>query len=587
MSRRGELQEILDNGWLCPQYQRMVDLQDGSTSGFLSFISGTASAGLHSPKLLRRAAAQAGSLLALDSRSLVTVINDWLQQNPVGLLFVTISAEALLGGVLADRPVKQLFARQGGLRNRIVLEVCDGMQHDDLTVLIATLQTLHEKNYRFALHDIGESRAALRLWAETRPDFLVLGQHFVNQIDVNGLNQQFVRAIKQLAEQTQTRLIADGIQSAEEWVTLRQIGVSVGRGDKFGQPSSQMAALIRQDEIGVVPAGLQPNGFSRFYLAHGKKASSLLSHVPTVSVETLSEEALQILLDNPALNVLPVLDGRRPAGLIKRSMVDKFSSGYVRDIYSKKPCIKFMDPSPLIVEMDIPLISVSQMVLKQGQARFNDGFVIVQNGEYQGVGSNFELMQEMTRQQIEEARYANPLTLLPGNVPINEQMQALLDHGIIFHAAYVDIDHFKPFNDVFGYRRGDDIIKMTARVLLDETDANLDFVGHIGGDDFFVLLQSEQWESQCRSILTAFDNAICKFVHEEQLGGDAYVAEDRRGNRTTYPFPSLSIGVVPVSGQFHDIHEISTVAAEVKKAAKNIPGSSLYVDQRAKPASTL
>jgi diguanylate cyclase (GGDEF)-like protein len=107
-------------------------------------------------------------------------------------------------------------------------------------------------------------------------------------------------------------------------------------------------------------------------------------------------------------------------------------------------------------------------------------------------------MREITQMQIHAARYANPLTQLPGNVPINEHIDRLLESGTRFWVCYFDLDHFKPFNDVYGYRRGDDVIQLTGNILTSNCDPDRDFVGHIGGDDFMVLFQSETGSSAAR-----------------------------------------------------------------------------------------
>ncbi|HVL77171.1 MAG TPA: diguanylate cyclase, partial [Noviherbaspirillum sp.] len=140
---------------------------------------------------------------------------------------------------------------------------------------------------------------------------------------------------------------------------------------------------------------------------------------------------------------------------------------------------------------------------------------------------------------------------------------------------------FKPFNDVYGYRRGDDIIQLTARVIAMHCDPNRDFVGHIGGDDFIVLFQSGDWETRCRAILDEFHrvSAACFSAADRERGG--FVSEDRRGNTVLHPLASLSIGAVRVEpGQYLSHHQIATAAADAKKEAKKISGDSLFIERR-------
>jgi diguanylate cyclase (GGDEF)-like protein len=410
-----------------------------------------------------------------------------------------------------------------------------------------------------------------------------IDKHFVTGIDKKPVNLQFVRAIKQIADKSNATLIAEGIETRAEFLLLKELGVCCGQGYFIGRPSAlpDLTASVAVSEcIQLSYAG--DGAWLKTVLRRGPQARLLLNKVPTVDVATNSKEAHEILLAHPDLEILPVLDGGVPVGVLNRTMVDKFSRQYVRELYARQSCALFMDKAFIAVELDTPIVALSQLVLAQGRKRFADGFVLTHDGRYVGVGSNFALMQEITSLQIKEARYANPLTLLPGNVPINEQIEVLLTNGVCFCACYVDLDNFKPFNDVFGYAHGDELIKLTARVLSAVADQDVDFVGHIGGDDFFMLFQSVDWERRCKQILTDFDQAVCQYLAQAELGAGLYVAEDRRGNNIEYAFPSVSVGAVLVQpNQFESCHQIAAVAAEVKKAAKKIPGSSLYIDSRA------
>ena len=580
MPGRKLLQKAQDPQWLTTMFRPVMDLHTGHLVGYQGRACGPSGSDYHDSAVLRDAARSHGIGLPMETLCLAAVISRFAAANVKGLLFVRFSLDGLLGGVLADGPVKKLLSRQHGLRSRVILQLSDADGETDLDEVLRSLVELRNRGYHFALDDVTTMRSGLHLWLASRPEYVWLGQFLPDEAASDAVAYQFLRSLRQIAERSQARLVAAGIDNRPQLLAMKRSGICLGQGDYIG-PEQDLPS--GKPSHGAWLAASNPDvatEYSHHYLMRTQTAQSLLMSSITVNVDTQSESALQILLANPELNVLPVLDGRRPVGLLNRTMVDRFSSGFSRELYSRKSCQIFMDPDPLVVEVDTPLVVLSQMVLSQGIGRFGDGFILVRQGEYAGIGSNYGLMQEMTRQQIEEARYANPLTLLPGNVPIAEHMQFLLDHGQSFYAAYADLDHFKPFNDVFGYRRGDDIIKLTARILLEQTDPQCDFVGHIGGDDFFVLFGGEHWEESCQRILATFDDAVRQFLQQENLGGEIYEAEDRRGNRMSYAFPTLSIGVVPVNGHFHEAHEVAAVAAEVKKAAKQITGSSLYVDRR-------
>jgi diguanylate cyclase (GGDEF)-like protein len=147
--------------------------------------------------------------------------------------------------------------------------------------------------------------------------------------------------------------------------------------------------------------------------------------------------------------------------------------------------------------------------------------------------------------------------------------------------CYCDLDHFKPFNDIHGYRKGDDVIQLTGKILVDVCDPARDFIGHIGGDDFVILFQSRNWEERCQDALDLFAGAIHDFFTAADKARNGYETEDRQGQKVFHPLTALSIGAVWVEPQtFASHHEIAAAATEAKKMAKRVRGNSLFVEQR-------
>ena len=179
---------------------------------------------------------------------------------------------------------------------------------------------------------------------------------------------------------------------------------------------------------------------------------------------------------------------------------------------------------------------------------------------------------------------ANPLTRLPGNNTILKEIQRRLDADLPFALAYLDIDSFKAYNDRYGFARGDDALRMAARIVLN-TVVNLGsgsgFVGHIGGDDFIVILPMEQIESACREIIAHFD-LIAPSLYDEADRCQGYLLlKDRQGRRCRFPLMALSIAVIPSAGRgFDHVGQLIARAAELKAAAKAKPGSIYLIDRR-------
>jgi GGDEF domain-containing protein len=431
------------------------------------------------------------------------------------------------------------------------------------------------------MDDMGEGFSNLRMWSEVRPEFVKIDRHFVAGIDSDPLKLHFVRAMHEIADACGSALIAEGVETAEQLAVLRDLGIPYVQGFGIARPQRAIAVAPERSELGPVDNGIlllpsRPRGERRM-----PRIDQLLHELPAVTPQTDNDAVYRIFEHQPALNVVPVVADGKTLGVITRSsLIDRFARPFRRELYGKRPCATVMDP-PLLVDEGQSVQEVAQLIGSQRGTEIADSFVITRQGRYRGVGFLRELMAIITDMQIRAARYANPLTQLPGNVPINEQMDRLIESGHGFVAAYCDLDHFKPYNDAYGYRRGDQMIQQLGTILSEAVADHDDFVGHVGGDDFIVLLQSRDWEARLRRMLDEFDAALPQHVSAEHLVAGGYCGEDRRGQAVFHALPSLSIGCVMVRpGTFSSHHDVSAALSDAKREAKRLPGSVLFVERR-------
>jgi diguanylate cyclase (GGDEF)-like protein len=190
-----------------------------------------------------------------------------------------------------------------------------------------------------------------------------------------------------------------------------------------------------------------------------------------------------------------------------------------------------------------------------------------------------------TLRRAREMRALSPLTGLPGNIRIQEEIRRLVGEEQQFALLYADLDHFKAYNDHYGFVRGDRAIQLLARLATEvahEVEGPTGFVGHVGGDDFILVVGPERGEEAASKLCQAFDqhNALLYDRVDAERG---YVeVEDRRGTPVRYPLLSLSIGVATTNvRRFGHYGEAVAVATEMKQHAKRQPGSSYSIDRRA------
>ncbi|MBU0728377.1 MAG: diguanylate cyclase [Proteobacteria bacterium] len=178
----------------------------------------------------------------------------------------------------------------------------------------------------------------------------------------------------------------------------------------------------------------------------------------------------------------------------------------------------------------------------------------------------------------------NPLTRLPGNTSILKAIQKVLGRDSCFAVCYVDIDNFKPYNDRYGFSRGDEVIIMTGRIIvnvIEEMSRDGSFVGHIGGDDFVFILREEHVISVCEKILVNFELVKNMFLSAVDIKAGSFVGKDRKGNENNFDLLSLSIGVIITEpGKYSHYGEVTEAASQMKSYVKKRSGSNFFIDRR-------
>ena len=178
----------------------------------------------------------------------------------------------------------------------------------------------------------------------------------------------------------------------------------------------------------------------------------------------------------------------------------------------------------------------------------------------------------------------NPLTLLPGNNSIVKFVQGAIDRGADFALAYADLDNFKAFNDKYGFARGDEILMLTGRLISSTVHSpgdTLNFVGHVGGDDFIFCMPPDKIEDACKKIVETFNAVVPSFYDETDRMAGMIISTDRQGTLCTFAIMGISIAVVfNHKGNVRHYGQLAERAAQIKKKAKLQHGSVYIMDSR-------
>jgi len=190
----------------------------------------------------------------------------------------------------------------------------------------------------------------------------------------------------------------------------------------------------------------------------------------------------------------------------------------------------------------------------------------------------------MALRRAERDLEANPLTRLPGNISILNELSRQLESKLKFAVCYIDLDKFKAYNDTYGFEHGDEVIRETARILIRQTQKignPDDFIGHIGGDDFVVVTTLDKMDDICKNIIADFEKTAPLFYSETDRKKGYIIAKDRKGELQKTPLLSVSIGVVTNEiRNIEHVAQISEIGAELKQQVKRLERSNYLVDKR-------
>ena len=560
------LDAILLGERLHPQFQPIVQLHRRALYGYEGLIRGPSDSPLHSPARLFAAAARHGRLLELDYLARRLVIEHFARLRLPGRLFININPEVLMSPDYASGLTQSYLKNCGLAPGRVVLEVTETQPIADYELIHTAVEHYRKAGFAIAIDDLGAGYSGLKLWSEMHPDFVKIDRHFLSGIDGDRVKYQFVRSILEISHALGCQVIAEGVETAAEYAVVRGLGAGFAQGYHFARPSA--APPLAADP------GWFRNADSRRLQDRRGTAAGLLKPMASVAIDASVDEAAAVFLQDPGVQSVAVLHEDAPVGvLLRTSFMNLYASRFGRDLYGRQPVRRFVDKGFLTFDLGTPLEVISKRLTGTPGIHV-DEFVLTADGRFRGRGTLLDLLQHITRRRIDAARHANPLTRLPGNVAILRHLDGLLRRGVPFTVAYCDLDHFKPFNDTYGYARGDRVIQLLANTLRREFDGSGDFVGHIGGDDFVVFFQRSDWAAACRRVLHRF---------ARQVVGEYSLEAQRRGCLTTAdhetrcsPLISLSIGVLEVPDPAGlDADTVTEQVTAAKRAAKQIAGSAL------------
>ena len=526
---------------------------------------------------------------------------------------VNVSARQLRDNDFAEK-VERVLRETGLAPAHLELEITESAIMSISDDIVLKLLRLKDLGISISIDDFGTGYSSLSYLKHLPVDKIKIDRSFVMDIVTDPDDAAIVDAVISIAHALDLCVIAEGVESKGQLDFLVNRNCTEFQGYYFSKPlvAEQFADLLRmrEGELAGYPSARgteksrpnprQESALPRvpsLYLVEGRaplapsEPMMEVAHlIPPVSPQDRIINVLSRFQLELELQVLPVVEGETVVGMVNRSTFLEEHiigrHGFGAHINHAKKIRDLMEPVQFTFDAATPVEETAKLLQPMLGTLRIDNICVTRNGAYAGVIDVNRFIKAMTDIQILLAKGANPLTGLPGNTSIEREICRRLESGTPFDIAYLDIDNFKPFNDHYGFQKGDEVITRLAEILSASAAssplAESIFCGHIGGDDFILITEALQAERMAAQIIAAFERERPAFHGQRDLASGGYHAFSRKGELESFPLISLSVGIVNTSlslvGSYAKLASLST---EVKKAAKKKNGSSIVIDGRA------
>ncbi len=559
-------------------FQPIISLRDGSIYGYEALGRGPKGTTLESPEALIRCAEQHNAMLELEYLFRFKALQAAIQI-PQGIkLFLNVNPNIIQDTDFRTGFTKDHLTQFSICAEDIVFEITERESVKNLQNFKSIIEHYKAQKYKISIDDAGAGYSGLNLISDIQPHFIKLDMKLIRGIDKDLTKQALIRSMCEFASLTNTHIIAEGIETEEELSKLIEFDISYGQGYLIQRPNENVQPVSGKILDIVTTRNKIKNRFfgikvHDFHVKNICRPSMVVrSDVPVAHVE-------EILRENKNLPGMCVVKDDVPVGVITRSRFYQQLSGlFGHSLFSGKSIEKVMDVDFLNVDYKTTIDIVSKKAVLRSPEKMYDFIVVSKDGMYHGIVTVGELLEKTIELEVANAKNLNPLSGLPGNTMIEVELERAVHLRAAQCVLYFDIDNFKAYNDFYGFENGDKVIKTLTRIIKKHTPQN-QFIGHIGGDDFIILLDMHHAEELCRTAIREFDSIVPQFYNAADAERGYITVKNRKSVEETFPLMSISI-VGVCSSVYHNIYDLAEEAGKLKKECKQKPGSNYMLDHR-------
>lgn len=433
---------------------------------------------------------------------------------------------------------------------------------------------MHYKNERFciAIDDFGVGYSGYKLLYDSAPNMIKIDRFFLTDIEKDIKKKIMVRNITHLAIQLGIKVIAEGVETKEELLTCKDIGCHLVQGYLIQRPTTNT-----KDILNIYTSIVDLVKSDKRILSNKFKIELYLDKIHPLSANTKMSSVIDHFKKYPNNSLVPIVNSiNEPIGILQENQIKELLySPYGRSLIlnngNKKSKLKNLLQPCGVTDINSNISTIIELFSNNPDSI---GIMITNNSKYYGFLSARAIITIMNEQNLIFAREQNPLTKLPGNAMIEKYIYDITKDKNSYIICYFDLDNFKAFNDVYGFRKGDRVIQLFADILRKNLSQEF-FKAHIGGDDFFGGVKTdeeneEKYVEQIFKIITKFTNDVIEFYSQEDKKNGYLRSTDRDGNVKNFPLLTVSASLLIIHKNTKDrcLEDINNILSIQKKVAK-------------------
>ena len=569
--------KILTEEKIHPVYQPIVSLTDGTIYAYEALTRIDLPDCCFNTEELFRIAEESSRVWELEALCRKKALKNAADKPNNTKLFINVNPNVIRDEKFRSGTTRKYLRKYELAPEDIIFEITERTSiQDDEETFMKTINHYTQENYQIAIDDFGAEYAGLNRLCMLKPHFVKIDMSIIRHLHLDSVKHSLVKSFAIFCQDAGIKLIAEGIECREELAALIELGIDYGQGYYLKRPQAKFGKLdsnIRQEILDLnlthAPKTYQPS----FWNTVGHICRPEKTTTPT----TLGFAIFEYITDHPDISSIAVVDEqKRVLGVLtKTRLMELFGGRYGYSLHAKKLAIDLISKDFLIIDASTSIETASKLSMVRPQHALYDDVIVTKNDSYLGVVSVKDLLETAVNIQITRAVDTNPLSGLPGNSAIEENIKQCLVTDHPFAIAYLDLDNFKAYNDAYGFNNGDLMLKTLVRCLKN-CCSHHEFLGHIGGDDFVIISDYHLLQNVCQKIIQQFSDSIQSLYSKEDWANGYIRSKNRNGFDDTFPIATISISIITNQSQsFPTIDDFSRELVLLKKKAKQQLGHSI------------